>query len=257
MEAKKIICGSCNATFDASLTACPYCGTMNYQGAEAEYMGDLEGIRRNLQDVADMPRASVGKEFRRVGLRTALITLIVFGVIMLVEIPMWASNYTYDNTARDEYLWEQEHFEVMDQMLADRQYDELAEYIDDIKYDSDSNYYASIWRWEHSAFSTYYSDLYLYYSILNRELDGEELDDYDWEDLYYYGLEILGAPYYYNITTEVLEFVNLYYDEIWTDFQNRWGYSDEEMQEILKQLEKDNGVCSWEDVTNEVQSLRG
>lgn len=257
MEAKKIICGSCNATFDASLTACPYCGTMNYQGAEAEYMGDLEGIRQNLQSVADVPRDSVAKEFRRVGLRTALITLIAFGLMMLAMVPMWAYNYSDNSEARDKYLWEQQHFEVMDQMLADGQYDELAAYIDDVKNSSDYDYSYSLWSWEHSAFSIYYSDLELVHSIQSREQEGEELDEYDQQDLYYYSLEILGAPYYYLMTSEVLEYVNLYYNDIRTDFQNRWGYSDEEMEEILRQLEKDDGICNWEDAINEMQSLRG
>lgn len=257
MEAKKIICGSCNATFDASMTACPYCGTMNYQGAEAEYMGDLEGIRQNLQSVADVPRDSVAKEFRKVGLRTALITLIAFGLMMLAMVPMWATNYSYDSSARDKYLWEQQHFEVMDQMLADGQYDELMTYIDEVNTDSSSSYVYSLYSWEHYAFTIYYNDLYRIYSIRSREQEGEELDEYDLEDLYYYSREILGAPYYYMMTPEVLEFVDLYYYGVWTDFQSRWGYTDAQMQEILEQLEKDDGICNWEDAINEMQSLRG
>ena len=42
---KKIICNSCGAEFEDTLPKCPYCGSLNYKGAEAEYLGKLEGMR--------------------------------------------------------------------------------------------------------------------------------------------------------------------------------------------------------------------
>ena len=34
-EVKKIICSSCGAEFEDTLPKCPYCGSLNYKGAEA------------------------------------------------------------------------------------------------------------------------------------------------------------------------------------------------------------------------------
>ena len=39
---KQVICSSCGAKFRQSLPKCPYCDTLNYKGAEAEYMGRLQ-----------------------------------------------------------------------------------------------------------------------------------------------------------------------------------------------------------------------
>ena len=41
---KQVICSSCGAKFRQSLPKCPYCDTLNYKGAEAEYMGRLQSI---------------------------------------------------------------------------------------------------------------------------------------------------------------------------------------------------------------------
>ena len=41
---KKIICSSCGAEFEDTLPKCPYCGSLNYKGAEAEYLGKLESM---------------------------------------------------------------------------------------------------------------------------------------------------------------------------------------------------------------------
>lgn len=255
MGTKMITCGSCNATFDASLTACPYCGTMNYQGAEAEYMSELEGIRLDLQGVAQMPRDSVGKEFRRVGICAALLTLAFLGVGLLVSVPQWLSYGAGDSEEWEQYLWEQEHFTVMDQMLADGQYDELAAYIEEQIESSDYRY--SISYWLNSSFTHFYDNIKIYYATLDRLASGEELSDYEWEDFYYAGKSILGAPYYYGISSDVLEYVNQYYAEVQTDFQTRWGYTDEEMQEILDELKSNDDWSDWESDANEVQSLRG
>ena len=48
---KKIICSSCGAEFEDTLPKCPYCGSLNYKGAEAEYLGKLESMRQDMQQL--------------------------------------------------------------------------------------------------------------------------------------------------------------------------------------------------------------
>ena len=54
-EVKKIICSSCGAEFEDTLPKCPYCGSLNYKGAEAEYLGKLESMRQDMQQLEQVP----------------------------------------------------------------------------------------------------------------------------------------------------------------------------------------------------------
>ena len=51
---KKIICSSCGAEFEDTLPKCPYCGSLNYKGAEAEYLGKLESMRQDMHDIGQV-----------------------------------------------------------------------------------------------------------------------------------------------------------------------------------------------------------
>ena len=42
---KKIVCPSCGAEFETDKVKCPFCGTIYYKAAEAEYMDKLEDVK--------------------------------------------------------------------------------------------------------------------------------------------------------------------------------------------------------------------
>ena len=58
---KKIICSSCGAEFEDTLPKCPYCGSLNYKGAEAEYLGKLESMRQDMQQLEQVPEKELKK----------------------------------------------------------------------------------------------------------------------------------------------------------------------------------------------------
>ena len=64
---KRIICSSCGAEFDNDMAKCPYCGTMNYEGAEKEYLEKLEDVREDLDDLNEVPLEETKKEFKKQG----------------------------------------------------------------------------------------------------------------------------------------------------------------------------------------------
>lgn len=47
---KQVICNSCRAQFDNDEPKCPYYGTMNYDGAEKEYLEKLEDVREDMEE---------------------------------------------------------------------------------------------------------------------------------------------------------------------------------------------------------------
>ena len=62
---KKIICSSCGAEFEDTLPKCPYCGSLNYKGAEAEYLGKLESIRQDMQQLEQVPEKELKKKLKK------------------------------------------------------------------------------------------------------------------------------------------------------------------------------------------------
>lgn len=62
--AKKIICKYCGAKFDEIKSKCPYCGSTNYKGAEAEYFDKLEDVREDMEDLENVPVQETKKELR-------------------------------------------------------------------------------------------------------------------------------------------------------------------------------------------------
>ena len=64
-EVKKIICSSCGAEFEDTLPKCPYCGSLNYKGAEAEYLGKLEDVRRDMQQLEQVPEKELKKKMNK------------------------------------------------------------------------------------------------------------------------------------------------------------------------------------------------
>ena len=64
-EVKKIICSSCGAEFEDTLPKCPYCGSLNYKGAEAEYLGKLESMRQDMQQLEQVPEKELKKKLKK------------------------------------------------------------------------------------------------------------------------------------------------------------------------------------------------
>ena len=62
---KKIICSSCGAEFEDTLPKCPYCGSLNYKGAEAEYLGKLESMRQDMQQLEQVPEKELKKKLKK------------------------------------------------------------------------------------------------------------------------------------------------------------------------------------------------
>lgn len=56
-------CDNCGASYDEGLPKCPYCGAIEPNAAEAEYMDKLKNVKANLNRVDDMAVADFKAEF--------------------------------------------------------------------------------------------------------------------------------------------------------------------------------------------------
>ena len=82
---KKVICDSCGAEFSNDEPKCPYCGTMNYDGAEKEYFEKLENVRSDMEDLKTVSAEETKKEFKKQGsfIKKVLVVALIIGLLLV------------------------------------------------------------------------------------------------------------------------------------------------------------------------------
>ena len=142
-----VLCKNCGAEFSSSLPNCPYCGRMYLPAAEDAYMGKLEDMRTDLQDLADLPARESRKHFRTL-LRKLLIPVIVLALILLtVGVIRLVKERKEALAEREEILWQRTGFAEMDELYSAGDYDALAD-----RYMQASVDGHNVWNYKRSAF---------------------------------------------------------------------------------------------------------
>ena len=145
--AKKIVCSSCGAEFDDTLPKCPYCGSLNYKGAEAEYLGKLEGMRQDMQQLEQVPERELKeklKKKRKFVVKIFIVAAVlaaVFAVIMFFR-----GRYIEQRDAKADYQWQKENFPILDRLYQERDLEALMDF-----YEQAVEENRTIDRWEHSG----------------------------------------------------------------------------------------------------------
>ena len=117
---KQVICSSCGAKFRQSLPKCPYCDTLNYKGAEAEYMGRLQNLRGEVEKLGDVPEQETRKEMQKQKRHVKAILLILFLVAAVVAgivgLKKLLSRDDFEADSQEEVLWQKEMFPLLDEL---------------------------------------------------------------------------------------------------------------------------------------------
>lgn len=142
--ADKIICASCGAEVDAECPRCPYCDTLLVPGAQKEYMGKLEQVRSDMEELTEIPgelvKEEIGKQKKRIR-KTVLITAAAAVVLFLLFL-LEDRKYERDNKA--DYIWGEQNFPVMSEMYEEGKLEELESFY----YDALIND-KPVWNWEY------------------------------------------------------------------------------------------------------------
>ena len=175
-----MICPNCGGDFADWAPECPYCGNMNCQGAEKQYMDRLETLR---QDMEELPEAS--KEHYRKGIGGAvkkmfrpLLVLILAAVAIAALGVLWEQYQ--DRKYEDRYLrthaWEKENFPRLNQWYEAGEYDKIVEFSDRLV-EEESEFRLN--NWEHTVFVTDYYKPYGACLLLRETLEAEEIPSWE------------------------------------------------------------------------------
>ena len=242
-EVKKIICSSCGAEFDDSLPKCPYCGSLNYKGAEAEYLGKLEGVRQDMQQLEQVPERELKEKLKKKQKFVVKLLLLLAVLAAAFAVIVYRVRYVEPRDAKADYLWEKENFPVLDRLYEAKDFEGLAEFCEQAITED-----RTIDRWEHSGIFTRLMSCRDAREYLALEQRGETLFEYQQVQLlddYWIlrGLDYSGL----NLTEADKEYIRPYVEATLNSMADRYTFTAEEEKKFEDSLRNNYGYPRYED----------
>lgn len=236
---KMMVCKFCGGYFGENSSKCPYCGSTNIKGAEAEYMKKLDNMRSDMEELGELPIQETKKEAKKL-VKFVIITTVVVAVILAVIVGivklMDRVIYGTDRDFKADYEWELKNFPIFDELYEKGDDKGLcALYIENLKEDT------TIYNWEHYD---YLSAIFKYFQleeIWKREKQGIELVTWEWTELMYMRFTADEYAQSKDFTDEEKERLAPYIARIREDADKRWEYSESEWKEIREKVSSPNG----------------
>lgn len=180
-ENKTVRCPNCAALVDVHEKKCPYCGYINPEGAEEDYMNDLAKVKTELDSV-DEAAADEYKKSLKGGLKTSAVTFIVMIVLILVCFALYMimaniieDSFSSSNRTPEEEMAElaaeREFFPKLDSLYEAGDYEGLVKLAQ-----SDESKTVDIWNYPHYEFLDYYQKYVEVRDIYIPMLDGGILE---------------------------------------------------------------------------------
>lgn len=241
------ICESCAGKYNEMLSECPYCGSVNYVGAEAAYFDRLEEVREDMEDLKQVPAEEIKEEFGKQGrflgkvfVIIALVFLVFIFLYLLVQVD-WDS----DRDQKADYLWKQENYPLMDQLYENGDYEALREY-----FTEENKVLVS--EWSHCDFFNLYVDIAELFEMYSREREDGELDSYDYVLLLDKEWTVLHSYEIENLDEQEQERLAQNMQAVQESFDTRWKMTAADYEMICQQVEENNGWISLEICENYV-----
>lgn len=174
-----IKCKNCGADIDKNVASCPYCGELNYAGAEKEYMEHLGDIRTSLENLAGESNAevidevaNVGRVIKRSFIIMAVIIFILGGLYITGIVLSNANDAIYESaygksSYKDKVLWLSNYEPMLNEMYDNGEYEEIIAFKEEHSNEREYSY------WKHSEFM----ELYGCYSEYNSLKDNSNINN--------------------------------------------------------------------------------
>lgn len=231
--AKLIICNSCGAQFGNEEPKCPYCGTMNYEGAEKEYFKKLADIREDVEELNAVPMQEAKKELKKQGrlIKKVLIAVVVLGLILAAVI--FLQEKSYDRDEKADFIWQETNYPTMNAMYEAGEYEELVAFYRQAEEED-----KPVYMWEHAEFvraydhvQSYYEDLVYIEANKDEKIEVWRYGLYLWTQWKVYGYKFSG-----DLTEEEKAYFADDFAAAEQSLKNDWDYDEETYQEFLEKV---------------------
>lgn len=155
-------CRNCGAVFDAKLSSCPYCGTMNKRGAYAEFRMKISSVIDAMLGLKENVQQSVSRIILSSLLRSLVMIAVIIGAAFAFSRTAQVNYYNdpeYDQQAYEEILWMDENLDRLNEAYESGDY----KTVEKLYYQQPH----AVGNWSH------YSDYTLKYAF--EKLEAEEL----------------------------------------------------------------------------------
>lgn len=241
-----MICKNCNAHFDDNLPSCPYCQAFHYAGARKEYMGKLEDMKEELDDLHQVVPQLYHKEFRsqtKQARKVLLRIVIVFSILILL---FFIGTFVLDPISRHDekqtLLFMKEAYPVADQYYEAGDYEALLSFYQTSISENES---ADFYNWDHYPFLMCYENITLFREAA-KAVHSKDFSEFDVQEMFYC---CISNHYYqenYTMDETDKQLVSSYDDEMKTVI-NTFHLTDEEAEEFNILL-NENHYPSWEKI---------
>ena len=265
---KKIICSSCGAEFDDTLPKCPYCGSLNYKGAEAEYLEKLEGMRQDMQQLEQVPEKELKKKLKKKQKFVIKLLILLAALAAILAVIVFRVRYIEPRDARADYLWEKENFPILDRLYQEKDLEALMDF-----YEQAVEENRTIDRWEHSGIFRWLMSCRDAREYLALEQSGETLNEYqqalllddywmmrglDYSEVIltekdreyirpYVEAALRGLEYSRGMSEEDKEYIRPYVEATLNSLADRYTFTAEEEKKFEDSLRNNYGYPRYED----------
>lgn len=175
-----MICPNCGGDFADWAPECPYCGNMNGQGAEKQYMDRLETLRQDLEKLPGMSekhyRKGIGGAVKKIFWPLTVLALAAVTAAVLGMVRERHQEKKYEERLLRMYAWEKENFPALDRWYEAREYDRITAFSDRL-WEEDSEFYPD--NWSHAVFVFEYYKPYGACLLLRQTLEAGEIPSRD------------------------------------------------------------------------------
>ena len=225
-----VVCRSCGADYAADVPNCPYCGTMNLPAAEDAYMGRLESMRGDLEDLGGLAgrqgRARVKAAYRRFLIAAVIAALLLAAGFALRQVKARREA----EKERAEYLWQREFFPRLDACYDAGDYDALR-----TLYEEAGDEGHAVWQYRRRAFCEYLVTL----NDTERARRDAEQGYGDLVYLFVKETELYTLERAYDLTAEERGLLEELRAPLLEDFAARFPMSEEELAGLRRILDRD------------------
>ena len=225
-----VICRSCGADYAADVPNCPYCGTMNLPAAEDAYMGRLDSLRGNLENLGDLP-GQKGRARMKTAYRRFLIIAVIAALVLAAGFAAHQAR-AREEAAREkaEYLWQREFFPRLDACYDAGDYDALR-----TLYEEAGDEGHAVWQYRRRAFCEYLVTL----DYAERARRDAEQGCGDTVYLFVKELELYTLERVYDLGREERGLLEELRAPLLEDFAARFPMTEEELAGLRRILDRD------------------
>ena len=232
-------CKHCSAEFDDNLPQCPYCGALNYTGAEQEYFEHLHDLNDEMADMSDDSKETFQSGFKKsMTIAASIIGVAILVIGLLVGLYFLYYNYS-SKKSEEEYLasrtWKNTYYEELDTLYAQNDYDAILLFLSE--HVNDKGYFP--YEWEHLDFIQAY-EKYQNFLEDSANFDSDNLTYMYWT-LYeiLYMQTIVDQPYLVYSEEELAQ-ITEWKAETYAFLTDHMGLTESEIEEMKKETLSDD-----------------